>query len=68
MSDSLEKDSSLALKRALQAFQSARLNNTYADLKKSAEYAQIGHFFSISCMPLKTFLFETPALKSCIKS
>jgi hypothetical protein len=35
----------IRLKRALQAFQSARINATYADIKKSAEYAQIGKFF-----------------------
>ena len=34
-----------SLKRSLQAFQSARLNNTYADLKKDPEYVKIGHFF-----------------------
>ena len=33
------------LKRALQTFQSARLNNTYADLKSDPEYDKIGHFF-----------------------
>ena len=33
------------LKRTLQAFQSARLNDTYADLKNDPEYAKIGHFF-----------------------
>ena len=35
----------MSVKRALQAFQAARLNRTYADLKNDPEYEKIGIFF-----------------------
>ena len=45
MTTTEDHDRFLSLKRALQAFQSARLNETYADLKADPQYAKIGRFF-----------------------
>ena len=51
------------LKRTLQAFQSARLNNTYADLKKDPEYAKIGHFFFEMLYAPEDFSFRDTSIK-----
>ncbi len=51
------------LKHALQAFQSARLNNTYADLKRDPEYAKIGHFFFEMLYAPEDFSFRDTSIK-----
>jgi hypothetical protein len=62
MSEPMEKDIFLELKRALQAFQSVRLNNTYADLKNSAEYGKIGHFFFEKLYAPEDFSFRNTSI------
>ena len=51
------------LKRTLQAFQSARLNDTYADLKNDPEYAKIGHFFFEKLYAPEDFSFRDTSIK-----
>jgi len=51
------------LKHALQAFQSARLNDTYADLKSDPEYAKIGHFFFERLYAPEDFSFRDASMK-----
>ncbi len=52
------------LKRTLQAFQSARLNDTYADLKNDPEYAKIGHFFFEKLYAPEDFSFRDTSIKN----
>jgi len=51
------------LKRTLQAFQSARLNDTYADLKNDPEYDKIGHFFFEMLYAPEDFSFRDASIK-----
>jgi len=51
------------LKHNLQAFQSARLNNTYADLKSDPEYKKIGHFFFERLYAPEDFSFRDASMK-----
>ncbi len=51
------------LKHTLQAFQSARLNDTYADLKSDPEYAKIGHFFFERLYAPEDFSFRDASMK-----
>ena len=51
------------LKHTLQAFQSARLNNTYTDLKNDPEYAKIGHFFFEKLYAPEDFSFRDASIK-----
>ena len=67
MSEPLEKDRFVTLKRALQAFQAARLNRTYADLKSDAEYAKIGHFFFERLYAPQDFSFRNTSMKKLHK-
>ena len=53
----------LALKRALQAFQSARINTTYADIKNDTEYARIGKFFFEKLYAPNDFSFRNTSMK-----
>lgn len=55
------------LKRALQAFQSARLNDTYADLKNDPEYDKIGHFFFEMLYAPEDFSFRDASIKKLHK-
>lgn len=55
------------LKRALQAFQSARLNDTYADLKNNPEYDKIGHFFFEMLYAPEDFSFRDASIKKLHK-
>ena len=50
-------------KRSLQAFQSARLNKTYADLKKDPEYVKIGRFFFEMLYAPEDFSFRDASIK-----
>lgn len=51
------------LKRTLQAFQSARLNDTYTDLKTDPEYAKIGIFFFERLYAPEDFSFRDAGIK-----
>ncbi len=51
------------LKRALQAFQSTRLNDTYTDLKTDPQYAKIGHFFFERLYAPEDFSFRDASIK-----
>lgn len=62
-----ENDHPIALKRALQAFQSARINITYADIKNTAEYAQIGKFFFEKLYAPEDFSFRDTSIKKLHK-
>ena len=55
------------LKRSLQAFQSARINATYADIKNSDEYAQIGKFFFEKLYAPEDFSFRDTSMKTLHK-
>jgi len=55
------------LKHTLQAFQSARLNNTYADLKNDPEYVKIGHFFFEMLYAPEDFSFRDASIKKLHK-
>jgi len=55
------------LKHTLQAFQSARLNDTYADLKKDPQYAKIGHFFFEMLYAPEDFSFRDTSIKKLHK-
>lgn len=53
----------IALKRALQAFQSTRINTTYADIKNDTQYAQIGKFFFEKLYAPNDFSFRNTSMK-----
>ena len=55
------------LKRTLQAFQSARLNDTYTDLKNDPEYVKIGHFFFEMLYAPEDFSFRDASIKKLHK-
>jgi hypothetical protein len=55
------------LKYALQTFQSARLNNTYKDLKKKPEYKKIGNFFFNKLYAPEDFSFRDASIKKLHK-
>ncbi len=44
-SDVTSTDNFIKLKRALQEFQSGRINRTYKDIEADPEFAKIGNFF-----------------------
>ncbi|MDJ0783041.1 MAG: hypothetical protein QNJ22_13785 [Desulfosarcinaceae bacterium] len=67
MTDQEEKNHFIALKRALQAFQAARINTTYADIKNTAEYAQIGRFFFEKLYAPEDFTFRDTSIKKLHK-
>lgn len=60
-------DSFLELKRALQAFQSQRLNRTYTDLKQDPEYTKIGDFFFNKLYAPQDFSFRDTSMKKLHK-
>ena len=55
------------LKYALQAFQSARLNDTYKDLKQNPEYEKIGNFFFNKLYAPEDFSFRDSSIKKLHK-
>jgi len=55
------------LKRALQGFQSARLNATYSDLKSDPQYAKIGVFFFEKLYAPEDFSFRDASIKKLQK-
>jgi hypothetical protein len=67
MTEPIEKDRAIELKRALQAFQSARINDTYSDLKNTAEYSKIGQFFFEKLYAPEDFSFRDTSIKKLHK-
>ncbi|MFH2065590.1 MAG: hypothetical protein ABIK15_10365 [Pseudomonadota bacterium] len=67
MKKSVKSDEFLTLKRALQAFQSNRLNQTYADLKNNPEYGKIGVFFFEKLYAPDDFSFRDTSIKQLHK-
>jgi len=63
MTEQEENGQFIALKRALQAFQSVRINTTYADIKNDTEYAQIGKFFFEKLYAPNDFSFRDTSMK-----
>ena len=57
----------LQLKRTLQQFQAARLNDTYADLKKDPEYARMGRFFFEELYAPEDFSYRDTSIKKLHK-
>ena len=57
----------LRLKRALQAFQSARLGQTYKDLMNDPQYEKIGHFFFEKLYAPEDFSFRDTSIKKLHK-
>ena len=55
------------LKRALQAFQSARLGQTYKDLINDPQYEKIGHFFFEKLYAPEDFSFRDTSIKKLHK-
>jgi hypothetical protein len=55
------------LKRALQAFQSARLGQTYKDLMNDPQYEKIGHFFFEKLYAPEDFSFRDTSIKKLHK-
>ena len=67
MKKSVDSDKFTRLKRALQAFQSDRLNQTYADLKSNPEYAKMGVFFFEKLYAPDDFSFRDTSIKQLHK-
>jgi hypothetical protein len=67
MIQSVETDQFLEVKRALQAFQAARLNGTYTDLKNDPEYQKIGVFFFEKLYAPEDFSFRDASIKKLQK-
>jgi hypothetical protein len=67
MTEPIDKDRAIELKRALQAFQSARINDTYSDLKNTAEYSKIGQFFFEKLYAPEDFSFRDTSIKKLHK-
>ena len=55
------------LKRALQSFQSNRLNDTYADVKDDPEYSRIGIFFFEKLYAPEDFTFRDTSMRKLQK-
>lgn len=58
----------LSLKRALQAFQSNRINQTYKDIEKNPEFEKIGHFFFKKLYAPEDFSFRDTSMKRLHKA
>jgi len=63
MTKSAEKSDFLSLKRTLQAFQAARLNATYSDLKSDPQYGKMGLFFFEKLYAPEDFSFRDASIK-----
>ena len=67
MTELAEQHDFLNLKRALQGFQSARLNASYSDLKNDPEYQKIGVFFFEKLYAPEDFSFRDASIKKLQK-
>ena len=63
MTDTAQKSDFVDVKRALQGFQAARLNTTYADLKSDPQYEKIGVFFFEKLYAPEDFSFRDASIK-----
>ncbi len=65
--DIMRTDSFLKLKRALQDFQSNRINATYKDIEADPEFAKIGDFFFKKLYAPEDFSFRDTSMKKLHK-
>jgi hypothetical protein len=63
MAQETDQEEFVRLKRALQAFQSARLGQTYRDLMNDPQYEKIGHFFFNKLYAPEDFSFRDTSIK-----
>ncbi len=61
------EDRFFELKRALQAFQAARLSKTYKDIKENPEYTKIGIFFFEKLYAPEDFSFRDESIRKLHK-
>jgi len=62
-----QTDSFLKLKRALQDFQSNRINDTYKDIETDPEFSKIGEFFFKKLYAPEDFSFRDTSMKKLHK-
>ena len=67
MTRETDREEFVRLKRALQAFQSARLGQTYKDLMDDPQYEKIGHFFFQKLYAPEDFSFRDASIKKLHK-
>lgn len=60
---SKDSDTFIKLKKALQIFQSKRLNKTYKDLKQNPEYIEMSNFFFNKLYAPKDFTFRNESIE-----
>jgi hypothetical protein len=65
--DTTSTDSFLKLKRALQDFQSNRINGTYRDIETDPEFSKIGDFFFKKLYAPEDFSFRDTSMKKLHK-
>ena len=65
--DITRTDSFLKLKRALQDFQSNRINDTYKDIETDPEFSKIGDFFFKKLYAPEDFSFRDTSMKKLHK-
>jgi len=61
-------EKALQLKKALQAFQSRRLNSTYHDLRQNPEYKNIAHFFFHKLYGPEDYEFRNTSMQTLHKA
>ncbi len=67
-SDVTSTDNFIKLKRALQEFQSGRINRTYKDIEADPEFAKIGNFFFKKLYAPQDFSFRDTSMKKLHKA
>jgi hypothetical protein len=65
--DMTSTDSFLRIKRALQDFQSKRINTTYKDIETNPEFSKIGEFFFKKLYAPEDFSFRDTSMKKLHK-
>jgi len=65
--DTTSTDSFMRLKRALQDFQSNRINGTYKDIETDPEFSKIGEFFFKKLYAPEDFSFRDTSMKKLHK-
>ena len=64
----ISTDNFIKLKRALQDFQSRRINRTYKDIEADPEFAKIGNFFFKKLYASEDFSFRDTSMKKLHKA
>lgn len=64
----ISTDNFIKLKRALQDFQSRRINRTYKDIETDPEFAKIGNFFFKKLYASEDFSFRDTSMKKLHKA